>query len=199
MENGKWKTAGDLEMTNTKQKPKKEQQRKFRKMICAVFLVLIFSVFHFPFSVLPHRFHTSLTRIDYNAEDKNIEITIQLFTHDLEKVLERFSKKRIDFEKSAEIDPIIEKYLSENFVLQNRKGEKLKLKWVGKELNVDAAMIYLEISSDENPAGFSLQNTIFFESFAEQTNLVIIKYNDKKADLLYKAGDRIKVISENKS
>ncbi len=187
MENGKWK-MGKARL----------KQNKVWQMFCAAFLVLTFSVFHFPFSVLPHRFHTSLTRIDYNAEDKNIEITIQVFTHDLEKVLERFAKKRVDFEKSDETDKIIEKYLSENFILQNQKGENLKLKWVGKELNVDAAMIYLEIPTFENIAGYQLRNTIFFESFTEQKNLVVVRFDNKKIDLLYKTGDKFKTFSEIK-
>lgn len=164
---------------------------------------LIFAFCLFTFYLTPqasaHRYHTSLTRMDYNAEDKNVEITIQLFIHDLEKALERFAKKRIDVGKSADIDKIIEKYLSENFVLKNKKGENLKLKWVGKELNVDTALVYLETASEESIEGYNLQNSIFFESFAEQTNLLIARFENKKVDLLYKVGDKFKVIAEDKA
>jgi hypothetical protein len=160
--------------------------------------LLLFGIAAFSAAGSSHRFHTSLTRIDYNAGNKNIEITIQLFTHDLEKVLERVSKKRIDLENSAETDRIIEKYLEENFVLQNQKGEKLKLRWVGKEFNIDMTIVYMEFPATESVAGYSLQNTIFFESFAEQTNLVTARYDNKKADLMYKRGDKTKIIGEVK-
>jgi hypothetical protein len=201
MENEKRKVDNRRRFGNeyNKKEAEKRTTKKISTNIYAGFLVLIFSVFHFPLSVLPHRFHTSLTRIDYNAEDKNIEITIQLFTHDLEKVLERISKQRIDFEKSAETDKLIEKYLEEHFVLQNQKGEKLKLRWVGKESDVDTTLVYMEFQTADNIEGFMLRNTIFFESFRDQTNLITARFDGKKADLLFKAGDKFKVITAGKT
>lgn len=160
-------------------------------------LIFAFCLFTFSLTPLPaaaHRYHTSLTRIDYKAEDQNIEITIQLFTHDLEKVLERFAKKRVDLDKASETDKLIEKYLEENFALQNSKGERLKIRWVGKELDVDTISIYLEAYSETSIAGFKLQNTIFFESFPEQTNLIIARFDNKKVDLLFKTGNKFKTI-----
>jgi hypothetical protein len=141
-----------------------------------------------------HRYHTSLTRMDYNAKEKIIETSIQLFNHDLVPLLEERTKKKIDLEKTIDIDKLIFSYLSENFVLKDEKGETKKIKWVGKELDVDTAWVYLEISSDKSLDNFSLQNTLFFESFPEQTNLVIARFDDKKSDLLFKVGDKFKAI-----
>ena len=143
-----------------------------------------------------HRYHTSLTRMDYNAKEKIIETSIQLFTHDLVPLLEQRTKKKIDLEKTSNIEKLILDYLSENFIIKDDKGETKKIKWVGKEINVDTAWIYLEISSDKSPEGFNLQNTLFFESFPEQTNLVIARFDEKKADLLFKVGDKIKEIKQ---
>ena len=143
-------------------------------------------------SVHAHTYHTSLTRIDYNAKEKLVEITIQLFTHDLKPILERRLKKQIDLEKTPEVDAEILKYLTENFIFQNKSGESQQMKWVGKEFETDAIYIYLEIPFAEDLAGAKLQNTIFFESFEEQTNLVVTKFGDKKTDLLFKPGDKFK-------
>lgn len=143
-----------------------------------------------------HTFHTSLTRIDYNEKDKNIEISIQLFSHDVLAVLEKQNKKSIDLEKS-ETDQMILKYLESNFVLKDKNGEVKKLNWVGKEVSVDTVYVYVETKSDVEPAGFTLQNSIFFESFDEQTNLVLAKYGGKKADLFFKRGDKSKEIKGN--
>lgn len=136
--------------------------------------------------------------MDYNANEKLVEITIQLFTRDLVPVLEKQTKKSIDLEKTPEIDKILLDYLSRNFVLKNTKGEAQKLNWVGKELKVDTAYVYIEIPLPESLEGASLQNTIFFESFPEQTNLLIARFENKKIDLLYKVGDKFKIITENK-
>ena len=145
-----------------------------------------------------HTFHTSLTRIDYNAEQKIYEITIQLFTHDLVPLLEKTSGKRVDLDKS-DADKSILDYLNKNFILIDKTGEAKKLKWVGKEAETDTVWLFLETPAAESPENYQLQNTIFFESFPEQTNLVICRYEGKKADLMFKAGDRVKEISSNKS
>jgi Domain of unknown function (DUF6702) len=170
--------------------------RKFRMFSLTVSLLLPFAFYLLPCAhgAQAHRYHTSLTRIDYNEKEKLVEITIQIFTHDLVPVLEKRAGKEIDLEKTADIDKIILEYLSQNFVLKNKKGEAQKLNWVGKELEVDTAYVYVEIPSAESLEGFSLQNTIFFESFAEQTNLVTARFDGKKADLLFVVGDKSKEI-----
>ena len=157
-----------------------------------VFALLLFTFYMLPPTAEAHTYHTSLTRMDYNAKDKNIEISIQLFIHDVLPMLERRLKKRVDIEKTAEVDTEIFKYLSETFVFQNKKSEAQKLKWVGKEFENDVVHVYVEIPFEESMEGTRLQNTIFFESFPQQTNLVVARFGEKKIDLLYKAGDRFK-------
>ena len=107
-------------------------------------------------------------------------------------MLERRLKKRVDIEKTPEVQGELFKYLSENFVFQNKKGEVQKLKWVGREFENDVVYVYVEIPFAETFEGARLQNTIFFESFAEQTNLVVARFGDKKVDLLFKAGEGLK-------
>lgn len=156
--------------------------------------------FIFAFCLLPfafagaeaHTYHTSLARMDYNEKDKNIEISIQLFVHDALPMLERRLKKRVDIEKTPEANAELFKYLSENFIFQNKAGEVQKLKWVGREFENDAIYVFVEIPYRESFEGTRLQNTIFFESFPQQTNLVVARFGDKKANLLFKAGDGLK-------
>ena len=161
---------------------------RFRGCFIFAFLLLPFTFL----TVEAHTFHTSLTRMDYNAKDKLFEITIQLFVHDLSPVLEKRMKKRVDLEKTPELDKEILKYLGENFVLQNKNGETKKLEWVGKEFETDMIVVYVEIPFDESFEGLKLQNTIFFESFPEQTNLVVGLVGEKKTDMIFKSGDKFK-------
>lgn len=145
-----------------------------------------------------HRFHTTLGRIDYNAEQKLFEISIQLFTHDLENLFKKRTGKSIDLEKTIEIDKLIFEYLNENFILSDKNNRVKTLKWIGKEFDADAVRVYLEIDSTETPEGYKLKNTLFFESFPEQANIVVCRYDGKKADLLFKVGDKVKEIVETK-
>jgi hypothetical protein len=107
-------------------------------------------------------------------------------------MLERRLKKRVDIGKTPETDAEIFKYLSETLIFQNQKGETQKLKWVGKEFENDVVYAYVEIPFEDSFEGAKLQNTIFFESYPEQTNLVVARLGEKKVDLLYKAGDKFK-------
>ena len=169
---------------------------KIYKLFFIFVLIISQTVNALPFGA--HRFHTSLTRIDYNAEQKLFEITIQIFSHDLTSVLKGKNGKPIDLEKTIDADQLIFDYLSGNFVLTNAKGETKTLKWIGREFDADSVRIYLETDSAENPEGFKLKNSIFFESFPEQKNLVVCRYDGKKADLMFKVGDKDKEITENK-
>ena len=139
-----------------------------------------------------HTYHTSLTRIDFNQKTKSLEIEINLFNHDLEKVLEAKNKKRIDFEKSKDFDKLVFDYLSENFIITDEKKSLKKMVWVGKEIEVDLTTVFVEITEIEDFNNLKLQNKIFFESFAEQVNLVTLHTEDKKYDLAFKVGDDFK-------
>lgn len=169
---------------------------KLKKTFAFLILITLAALSVFPAAF--HQFHTTLTRIDYNQKEKLLEISIQIFTHDLEPMLERKAGKKVDLEKSAKVDELIQNYLSDNFVLTDKKGEKKILKWVGKEVETDTVRVYVETTADEIPENYKLKNTLFFDSFEEQTNLVVCRYDNKKADLLFKIGDGTKEITENK-
>ena len=170
---------------------------KLKKYLTIIFLLFAFFLMaNGVVSSKAHRYHTSLTRMDYNPKEKTVEVSIQLFTHDLVPLLEQKNGKRVDLQKTPGVDKLLLDYLSENFILRDEKGEAKKIKWVGKEVEVETAQVYFEFASDKSPDGFSLQNTIFFESFPEQTNLVIARFDGKKSDLLFKVGDKFKEIKQ---
>ncbi len=167
-----------------------------------IFIWGIFCVFALTAGAAPsnpamaaHRYHASLTRIDFNAETQTAEITIQLFIHDLVPVIERQYKRKLEPEDSATADPLILDYLRSTFILKNKAGDAGEIKWVGKELEVEKAFIHLEIPMPGGIEGASLQNTIFFETFVEQTNRVNIHSGKKSATLTYLPGNKPKTIT----
>lgn len=162
------------------------------------FISIILFLFILIPSVYAHKFHTSLTVMNYNSDEKTVEITVQLFTDDLVRVLETKHGKRIDLEKT-ETDKLILDYLSENLILNDSNGNILKQIWIGKEIEVDKLFVYVEIPFEGSLEGNQMKNTIFFETFEEQTNLVICKFIQKKADLLFKVGDKFKAIQGGSS
>lgn len=166
------------------------------KYLFLVILLIAFCLLPSPAGA--HRFHTSLTRMDYNAEQKLVEITIQVFSHDLESALERREGKRIRLDKTPKIDEIIVKYLADRFVFKNAKGEQKKLRWIGMEQKTDALWLYLETPMPEPLDGATLENRIFQEFLKDQINLVTTRYNNTKTDLVFKNGDTVQTLVKPK-
>ena len=93
--------------------------------------------------------------------------------------------------KTSDVDVMILKYLNENFVLKDDRGNAYKIVWVGKEIQADMIFVYVEIPLEKAFDRFELQNTLFFESFPEQINFVIARVDGKKSDLIFKLRRRI--------
>jgi hypothetical protein len=166
-------------------------------------LIAGFLFLPFAFCLLPshgeaHTFHTSLTRIDYNSEEKTAEITIQVFAHDLEKAIEKRAGKRVNLEKSPDAIKLILAYLSDRFVLKNKTGETKKLTWVGKEQSADSVWLYVETQMPEGFSGAMLANSLFFELANDQVNLVTSRFDGRKTDLSFKPNDKPKSLLEEK-
>lgn len=166
------------------------------KFISKIFILIFTSAILFTAKSSAHNYHTSLTRIDFNKEAKSLEIEINVFNHDLEKVLEKKNKKRVDFDKSDEMDKLIFEYLNETFLIKNVSGDLLKSVWIGKEIKTDMTTAFIEIDNVESVENLQIQNKIFFESFSEQTNLVAFHLDEKKSDLKFLRGDDFKNLIE---
>jgi hypothetical protein len=164
------------------------KNNKFTSLIIIAVIIATLTFSNKAAAKVAHRFHSSLTRIDYDSDEKNIKITIQMIAHDVLEVFDEIAGKSLELESSPEVDEMLRKYLAEHFVMQNKSGEKLELKWVGKEIELERVFVYFEIPSNESVEGFKLSNT--------QTNIIIAKFNDEKADLLFKAKDGFKVIEK---
>lgn len=159
---------------------------------CLCFLLLSISQ-----NASAHTFHTSLTRIEYNKEEQLAEITIQVFTHDLEEILTRRNgRKRVMLGKTPNAENMVFSYLQETLALKNSKGEIKQLSWIGMEQETDAVWLYVETKMPEGLEGASVRDKIFFDLLPDQVNLVHFKFDGKKADLMFKPGDDFKRIAE---
>lgn len=122
---------------------------------------------------LAHPFHVSITTFQVNPVSNNVEITLKLFTDDLEGAigyeglppLHLGSKK--EYQKS---DSLIYRYINYNvkLLLNNTKPT---LKWVGKEIEHDITWCYLEIENDGKIETVSITNSLFIANYIDQLNI----------------------------
>ncbi len=150
-----------------------------------LFLSLLLSISFQALSYLPfraadaplHDFHTSLAEISYNAASKSFEVSLRVFTDDLELALAEANQiKGLRIEKGKKYDDLIEKYLKAHFYLLNPKNQKEPMTFYGKELEADVTWLYFEISLKKSLKGYHLHNAILTELFADQMNMVNVFY-----------------------
>ena len=135
-----------------------------------------------------HPFHATITSFDCNRKNKSVEITIKLFTNDLESAIARQEKSdlRIDSgNNSVMIDSLIYNYIKKNLFF-SLNDERIKLLWVGKEFENDITWSYLEIKNIKNIPGtkISIKNKLFLEIFDDQLNICHFYCGEKPETLM---------------
>lgn len=168
-------------------------KRKF--LILTFLLASTLALGNVAYTVPAHTFHTSLMRVEFNEKEQLVEISLQVFTHDLENVLSRRSGKDVRLDKTTDVPQLTLAYVNETINLKCHDGRVKTLSWVGMEPQADAVWLYVETKMDEGLTGVELRDRIFFDLLDDQVNLVHIRYDDKKCDLVFKSGDDFKAIT----
>ena len=139
-----------------------------------------------------HAFHTSITEMRYNSKGKSFEISLRVFTDDLEKTLSANNQnKKFVIENTDKNDSFIEQYVRKHFVVTTPKNQKLIYQYIGKEKEGDATWIYLEMPVNESIKGSKIQNSMLMDSFDDQTTIVNIFVNNDKKSYLFTVKNKI--------
>lgn len=136
-----------------------------------------------------HNFHVSIAEVDYNTSSKSFEVSLKVFTDDLEKALGRkYQLGRVYLNKSKKYNEYIAKYIKANFYILNSKKQKIKMSFLGKELENDVIWIYFEFPYKSSPKSLKLHNSVLVELFSDQTNMVNTNYKGQKKTHKFKRG-----------
>lgn len=134
--------------------------------------ILVISVVCVSFTA--HKFYVSNTLIEHNPLNHSLEITMTVFTDDIEIAAEKISPKKLrlgDKREFASADSIIQVYLKDKFVL-TLDGNPAQWDWIGKEVENDHCYIYLERTNVPEVKSLVIRNSILCEEFDEQINMV---------------------------
>lgn len=190
----------DFQINISYQKPASPQNACRFLVLGLIFLLIQIKINATPFTVHPlpfaaHDFHTSLTEMRYNAKSKTFEISLRVFTDDLQKVLSVMNQnKKFVLENNDKNDPFVEAYVKKHFVVTNPKNQKLNINFIGKEKEGDATWIYLEMPVNESINGSKIQNNVLIDMFEDQTNILNIFVQNQKKSYLYNVKNRIFVV-----
>ena len=150
------------------------------------------------FSLSAHEYHASVTNMQYNPKEQAFEVSIRMFTDDLERTLTRENGgQRVIFDKKYEKnnDLLLEKYVRKHFAVQTPQKQRKAYSYIGHETEADAQWIYLELPYAELFRGGMIQQSVLLDMFDDQVNLVTVNYNAQKKTLLFKKNQTVQEIS----
>ncbi len=139
--------------------------------------MLIFLSFLF---ALIHDYHISQGQVNYNSKSQKIEISMQLFIDDMEKVVNNSTNPKITFE-NQEFDALLKNYIQKKVIIKSNQ-QRLPLIYIGKEMTKDmrSFWIYLETNKLKNTKNIELINSMLIDTFDDQTNIIEFLKNNSQ-------------------
>ena len=120
--------------------------------------------------VFSHQFFLTTTEVRLSDNQKSLEITIQTFSHDVEALLKKanFNLANLGSEREDDkIDDFIIDYLSDNFIIQDHYW-----RYLGKKIDGDFTLFFLEIDNFDSQSDVAVFNTIFMDMYSKQKNIM---------------------------
>ncbi len=120
-----------------------------------------------------HPFYVSVIEIDHNAKDATAEISVRIFTDDLEKTLQKNTTTTIDILKpknKAIIDQQINQYITKTLQLKIN-GKAVKLNYIGYEIIKESTWSYFEVTEIKEMNSVDINCSILHDFESSQINL----------------------------
>ena len=135
---------------------------------------------------LIHPFFVSVIEINHNAKDATVEISVRIFTEDLEKTLQKYTPTKVDITNPSD-NVFIEKQIS-NYLLQKLKlkidGNPVTLTYVGHEIQKESIWCYLEVPKIADMKKLEVNCTLLYDFEKSQSNIFHVK--SRNTDKSYK-------------
>lgn len=150
------------------------------------FHVAVFSALFLFMTSYAHKYYVSVTQIDYIEEKQSLQIITRIDVDDLELTLQERYDKTIDLTNLNEkksVDIYIERYLRTK--LQFKVNSKnVSYVFLGKEYDNDQLVCYLEVSHINRINSIEVTNTVLFDKFEDQKNVLKVSMYSKRFNLV---------------
>lgn len=145
-----------------------------------VFCLLLSAMLFVSFKL--HPYFLSVTEIEYQPQEKSIQIASKIFTDDFEDALSK------EFNIKMEISSTTEKKKNEaliNLYFQKHlklflNGKQLQFELVGFEKQEEAIWTYLEVKNISALKTITVFNDLLYQIRQDQINIIHCKYNNER-------------------
>jgi hypothetical protein len=121
-----------------------------------------------------HPLYITVTEISHNPKDKILEISCKIFTNDLETVLEKGAKTKVDLSNAANkaaTDKLIDEYVEKHLRLKV-DGRAAGLHFVGSEKEADGTWSYFQVNDVPMVKRIDVVNDLLYDAFNQQINIM---------------------------
>ena len=126
---------------------------------------------------LLHPFFVSVIEINHNAKAETVEISVRVFTEDLEKTLRKYTPGKIDINTPADkafIDKQISNYIGQKLHIRIN-GKPVSFSFIGYEIQKESAWSYFEITKIPEVKKLEVDCGILYDYETSQTNIFHVK------------------------
>lgn len=137
-------------------------------------------------NLFAHEFFFSFAEMQYNAELKRYEVSIQATGHDVEDFIKSKGEDLPALEKcigNPLAENILESYIVKHFQVKVN-GKPISFTLIGLEVNIkDEVIFYLKSNTLDKPTSLEIMYDLLMDFFPDQQNKLTI-YTDKGKDYL---------------
>ena len=143
-----------------------------------------------------HAYHSTITELRYNADKKQLELSVKVFTDDFEKAISQGQPGRVSL---AEAGPrplvLATAYLQRTLQVSTPAGAPLPLQVLGMQAENDGYWFYCKVPLPGPVAGIKLRQAVLLDAFSDEMNIVNVEAGSKKLSALFRAGHEQEVLN----
>lgn len=141
--------------------------------------ILLFKWF-FTACMALHPFYVSVTEIQHNKAQQELEVSCRIFADDLENALKKQSKTPLDIIHPAskqKMDSLIATYLGKHLLI-TIDGKPVKLQYLGYKIEEEAAWCFLAAEQVPSLKRAHIRNDILYDEHPNQINMIHVIVNE---------------------
>ena len=143
-----------------------------------IFMIFLFSAF----VAFAHPFFVSMTEIVFHEKEQEIQVSVRIFTDDLEKALSKDCHCKIDFTNISDTTKL-RKHL-QNYLIKALKistnGNPKKFDFLGFEREEESIWSYLSAPQKEKIQSMEVDNSSLYQTQQKQNN--VVRFKSKNID-----------------
>lgn len=133
--------------------------------------------------VFAHRFFESLSSLNINQKNGNLEIIHRITAHDMLIILSETKKINLTYD-TPNFEQMVRQYVEHHFVLMS-ENRRLNTQWVGLEIEQAQVLVYQEVSGNISLNNLQVENALLLPFFSKQVNRVNYRSGQVTGTLIF--------------